>query len=31
MDFLDRLPAAYVGSGALITNAANEVLLVKPT
>ena len=29
--FLDRLPAVYVGSGALITNAADEVLLVKPT
>ena len=29
--FLDRLPAAYVGSGALITNAADEVLVVKPT
>ena len=29
--FLDRLPAVYAGSGALITNAANEVLLVKPT
>lgn len=29
--FLDRLPAVYAGSGALITNASNEVLLVKPT
>jgi hypothetical protein len=25
------LPAVYVGSGALITNAANEILLVEPT
>ena len=31
VSFLDRLPSVYVGSGALITNAANEVLLVKPT
>ena len=30
-DFLARLPAVYVGAGALITNAANEILLVKPT
>ena len=30
-DFLSRLPAVYVGAGALITNAAGEVLLVKPT
>lgn len=30
-DFLSRLPAVYVGAGALITNAANEILLVKPT
>jgi 8-oxo-dGTP diphosphatase len=29
--FVDQLPAVYVGSGALITNAANEVLLVNPT
>ncbi|HTJ66944.1 MAG TPA: NUDIX hydrolase [Actinospica sp.] len=30
-DFLSRLPAVYVGSGALITNAAHEILLVEPT
>lgn len=30
-DFLARLPTVYVGSGALITNAANEILLVNPT
>jgi 8-oxo-dGTP diphosphatase len=30
-DFITQLPAAYVGSGALITNAANEILLVNPT
>ena len=29
--FVTRLPAVYVGSGALITNAADEILLVKPT
>ena len=29
--FVTRLPAVYVGSGALITNAANEILLVNPT
>jgi 8-oxo-dGTP diphosphatase len=29
--FVNRLPAVYVGSGALITNAANEILLVNPT
>ena len=29
--FVTRLPAVYVGSGALITNPANEILLVKPT
>jgi 8-oxo-dGTP diphosphatase len=30
-DFLSRLPAVYVGAGALITNPAGEILLVKPT
>ncbi|HWG23395.1 NUDIX hydrolase [Actinospica sp.] len=30
-DFLSRLPAVYVGSGALVTNAMHEILLVKPT
>jgi 8-oxo-dGTP diphosphatase len=30
-DFLSRLPAVYVGAGALITDRANEILLVKPT
>jgi len=29
--FVNRLPAVYVGSGALITNAADEILLVNPT
>ena len=29
--FVNRLPAVYAGSGALITNAANEILLVNPT
>lgn len=30
-DFLATLPAVYVGAGALLTNAAGEVLLVNPT
>ncbi|MBR7832728.1 NUDIX hydrolase [Actinospica durhamensis] len=30
-DFLSTLPAAYVGSGALITDEDGRVLLVKPT
>jgi 8-oxo-dGTP diphosphatase len=31
VSFVNRLPAVYVGSGALITNAADEILLVNPT